>query len=92
MAVLLHAGGLDGHRWTMPRIMEKPIDGNATYRDVVAPDPGPAAQRFRSMEIISGTLFEPDDHSGLCDVDHFATPEAFSFIDAALDFLDAIPA
>ncbi len=25
-------------------------------------------------------------------VDHFATPEAFSFIDAALDFLDAIPA
>ena len=25
-------------------------------------------------------------------VDHFATPEAFSFIDAALEFLDALPA
>ena len=25
-------------------------------------------------------------------VDHFATPEAFGFIDAALEFLDAIPA
>jgi pimeloyl-ACP methyl ester carboxylesterase len=25
-------------------------------------------------------------------VDHFATPEAFSFIDAALEFLDAVPA
>ena len=28
----------------------------------------------------------------LRNVDHFATPEAFSFIDAALDFLDAVPA
>jgi hypothetical protein len=24
-------------------------------------------------------------------VDHFATPEAFAFIDAALEFLDATP-
>ncbi len=28
----------------------------------------------------------------LRNVDHFATPEAFSFIDAALEFLDAVPA
>ena len=28
----------------------------------------------------------------LRNVDHFATPEAFGFIDAALDFLDAVPA
>lgn len=28
----------------------------------------------------------------LRNVDHFATPEAFSFIDAALEFIDAIPA
>ncbi len=28
----------------------------------------------------------------LRNVDHFATPESFGFIDAALDFLDAIPA
>ena len=28
----------------------------------------------------------------LRNVDHFATPEAFGFIDAALEFLDAIPA
>ena len=28
----------------------------------------------------------------LRDVDHFATPEAFGFIDAALEFLDALPA
>jgi pimeloyl-ACP methyl ester carboxylesterase len=27
----------------------------------------------------------------LPNVDHFATPEAFGFIDAALEFLDAIP-
>jgi pimeloyl-ACP methyl ester carboxylesterase len=27
----------------------------------------------------------------LRNVDHFATPEAFGFIDAALDFLDAVP-
>jgi pimeloyl-ACP methyl ester carboxylesterase len=28
----------------------------------------------------------------LRNVDHFATPEAFAFIDATLEFLDAIPA
>jgi pimeloyl-ACP methyl ester carboxylesterase len=28
----------------------------------------------------------------LRNVDHFATPEAFGFIDAALEFLDAVPA
>ena len=28
----------------------------------------------------------------LKNVDHFATPEAFAFIDAALEFLDAVPA
>ena len=28
----------------------------------------------------------------LRNVDHFATPEAFAFIDAALEFIDAIPA
>jgi pimeloyl-ACP methyl ester carboxylesterase len=28
----------------------------------------------------------------LRNVDHFATPEAFGFVDAALDFLDAVPA
>ena len=27
----------------------------------------------------------------LRNVDHFATPEAFGFIDAALEFIDAIP-
>jgi pimeloyl-ACP methyl ester carboxylesterase len=27
----------------------------------------------------------------LRNVDHFATPEAFGFIDAALEFLDAVP-
>ena len=25
-------------------------------------------------------------------LDHFATPESFAFIDAALEFLDAVPA
>jgi hypothetical protein len=25
-------------------------------------------------------------------VDHFATPESFAFIDATLEFLDAVPA
>ena len=27
----------------------------------------------------------------LRNVDHFATPESFGFIDAALEFLDAVP-
>ena len=28
----------------------------------------------------------------LRNTDHFATPESFAFIDAVLDFLDAVPA
>ena len=28
----------------------------------------------------------------LRNTDHFATPESFAFIDAALEFLDAVPA
>jgi pimeloyl-ACP methyl ester carboxylesterase len=28
----------------------------------------------------------------LRNVDHFATPESFGFIDAALEFIDAVPA
>jgi pimeloyl-ACP methyl ester carboxylesterase len=43
----------------------------------------PADQLIDALPNASGTV--------LRNVDHFATPEAFGFVDAALEFLDAVP-
>ena len=48
-------------------------------------------QRFRIPGRPTGRRSTKRSGAVLKNVDHFATPESFDFVDAVLEFLDAIP-